>query len=104
MIKIEFSEHAAQGREERMVQIATTIGFGEVFATFPRRNQHGVTIHCITDTGVLIIKNVTQTKVITMFPLNEAKLRKYYQDQKIPYWLLKVVRNNYQKRKFLFEI
>ena len=106
MTRIKFSEHAKVDREERIVRIATTIGFGETVASFPMCNQHGETTHFITDTGVVIIKDRAETRIITMFAVSENALFTYWKTHKHqapPHWLVNVVRNNRKKRKFLFE-
>ncbi len=107
MIKIEFSEHAKADREERIIRIATTVGFGEVIECFPEHNKYGDTMHCLTDTGIIIVKDRQQTKVITMFPCSEAKLLAYWKIHRKsapPTTIRKVIQNNQRKRKFLFEI
>ena len=103
MVRINFTTHASADREERIIRIATTIGFGEVIGSFPNRNEHGPTMHCITDTGILIVKDRYEQNVITMFALKESRLHYYYGDR-VPKSLLQTVRNNQRKRKFLFEI
>lgn len=103
MTRIEFTHHAKDDREERILRIATTIGFGETVRAFPRHNQYGDTLHCLTDTGVIIIKDRSETKVITMFVCSKRQLMNYYGNRKPPKSLYNAVVRN-EKRKFLFEI
>ena len=104
MTKIEFSEHATNDRTERIVRIATTIGFGEEIAQFNRHNKYGKTVHCLTSTGVVIIKDYTQSKIITMYAMTLAQMLTYYNKSRAPQVIYRAVVNNEKKRKFLFEI
>ena len=62
MKKVEFSNHALFDREERIVWIATEVGFGEVIDTIviydEERNCRRVEL---TETGVAIIKPLTKS-------------------------------------------
>ena len=103
MVRINFTAHASADREALIVRIATTVVFGEVVGIFPNKNEYGPTMHCITDTGILIIKDQKGESIITMFALKESRLHHYY-GNRVPKNLLQTVRNNQKKRKFLFEI
>ena len=102
MVKIHFSEHAQYDRQDRIVRIATSIGFGEVVHIFRRKNQYGYTRHCITSTGVVVIKDDKQETVITMFACTEKQLLGYYNNRKPPNAVYKAVMRN-SKKKYLFE-
>ena len=66
MKKVEFSSHALFDREERIVWIATEVGFGQVVDTIQiydvERNYRRIEL---TETGVAIIKAVEEEFVIT---------------------------------------
>ena len=68
MKKVEFSSHALFDREERIVWIATEVGFGEVVDTITiydeERNYRRVEL---TETGVAVIKAIDKEFVITMY-------------------------------------
>jgi hypothetical protein len=93
MEKIVFSQHCLEERQDRIVRIASTIGFGNV--------------HCLTDTGVVIVKDSREEMVITLFVCNIDRLYAYWRkmgQDKPPRQIMKVVENNERKRKFLYEI
>lgn len=103
--RIQFSNHAIRDRIERMTMIATTIGFGEIVIEFADKNEYGNTWHCLTNTGVCIVKTEDKQKIITMFCISIPRLEAYYLNrvgQKPPYSLWVAVRNNEKKRPYLF--
>lgn len=103
--RIVFSHHAITDRIERMTEIALTIGFGSVVEEFPCINQYGNTWHCLTDTGVVIIKTDDKEKVITLFCATPERVFAYYKNYKNtrpPQFLVKVAANNLRKRAYLF--
>ena len=74
MTRIVFSKHAIEDRTDRIVKIATAMGFGEVIEEFPSENYMGPTRHCLTNTGVIIVKPRDKEEVITMFAVSETKM------------------------------
>ena len=96
MKKVEFSSHALFDREERIVWIATEVGFGEVVDTITiydeERNHRRVEL---TETGVAIIKAVDEDMVITMYLPTQRQLIGWYGDKNlIPIRLLNVAKRN----------
>lgn len=77
MKKVEFSSHALFDREERIVWIATEVGFGEVVDTITiydeERNYRRVEL---TETGVAIIKAADKEFIITMYLPTQRQLAK----------------------------
>lgn len=105
--RFNFSEHLITDRIERMTNIAITIGFGDIVEEFPDENEYGNTWHCLTDTGVVIIKTEDKEKIITMFAARADRVCAYYKAKKgvkyAPNWLVQVAKNNEKKRPFLFK-
>ena len=100
------SKHLMDDRLDRVANIITTIGLGEVLYKFPGENEVGPNLHCITSTGVLIIKTADDTTIITMFMLTEKRFfaywKAYCEGKKLPNALLCTIKNNEKKRKYLF--
>ena len=63
MKTMKMSKHAQQDRTDRLVYIATTIGFGEIVI----EHRHEDVRECITDTGVVMIKSLTEDFLITAY-------------------------------------
>ena len=58
------TKHMKEDRINRAVFIATTVGFGEVIAEkYVAKKQ---SISCLTDTGVIIVKN-EENVIVTMY-------------------------------------
>ena len=103
---MKFSSHVAIEREDRLVTIATTIGFGSVVDTFFRTEQSGeVRCYCITDTGVLLIKDRRQKVLITAYAAHARKIASFYREigKSVPRYLINVATNNEKKRAYLFK-
>ena len=100
--KITFSEHLLKDRMDRMVKIATTIGFGVIIEEFRATDKY----YCLTDTGVILIKSLDRAKVITAFPAHLDRIYALYKsvDKFPPKNIIRIIRNNEIKRKFLYEI
>ena len=96
MKKVEFSSHALFDREERIVWIATKVGFGEVVDTITiydeERNHRRVEL---TETGVAVIKAVDKEFVITMYLPTQRQLVKWYGSKNaVPIRLLNIAKRN----------
>ena len=96
MKKTKFSRHALEEREERIVWIATEVGFGQVVDTIQiydvDRSYRRVEL---TETGVAIIKAVDEEMVITMYLPTQRQLIGWYGDKNlIPICLLNVAKRN----------
>lgn len=94
--KVEFSSHALFDREERIVWIATEVGFGEVIDTIviydEERNYRRVEL---TETGVAIIKAVDKEFVITMYLPTQRQLVKWYGSKNaVPIRLMNIAKRN----------
>jgi hypothetical protein len=94
--KVEFSSHALFDREERIVWIATEVGFGEVVDTITiydeKRNHRRVEL---TETGVAVIKAVDKEFVITMYLPTQRQLINWYGSKNaVPIRLTNVAKRN----------
>lgn len=95
------SKHLINDHEDRAIFILTKIGLGEVIREFPRRNQHGATVHCITDTGVLLVKTPDKETIVTMFCLSSDRLFAYFAEigERPPQYLINICKKNYKRAK-----
>ena len=99
MTKTKFSKHAQNDREDRIVWIATEIGFGQVLDTIQiydvDRSYRRVEL---TETGVAIIKAVDEEFVITMYLPTQRQLINWYGDKNlVPIRLLNVAKRHEKK-------
>jgi hypothetical protein len=108
MTKQEISRHIIQDRMERMVLIATTIGYGNIVREFVTDGKFGKIRQCITDTGVMILKECETDKVITLYAITIDRLIATYRaeapNERVPQYLYKTVLNNQKKRPYLFNV
>ncbi len=108
MTKQEISQHIIQDRLERMVLIATTIGYGNVIKEFVTQGKYGKVRQCITDTGVVIIKEMFTEKVITVYAIRINRAIALYRteapNERIPQKLYTAIINNEKKRPYLFNV
>lgn len=108
MTKQEISQHIIQDRLERMVLIATTIGYGNIIKEFVTQGKYGKVRQCITDTGVVIIKELFTEKVITVYAIRINRAIALYRtkapNERIPQKLYTAIVNNEKKRPFLFDV
>lgn len=96
-MKIEFSNHCIEERTERVYEIASTIGFGEIMQYFPGAHE----VKAITDTGVLLIMTPNKKKVITLYIATMAQAKKLFKGE-VPTQLKKVLRGYEKKGKFQY--
>lgn len=100
------SQHCSNDRLDRLISIIMEIGVGEIIHVFPSANQFGPTEHCVTNTGVLIIRSPKDGKMITGFMLTTDRAVALYRSNGMknpPVTLMKTIQNNEKKRKHLFE-
>lgn len=96
MQKVSFSQHALNDREDRIVWIATEVGFGEIIDTIIIQDEaRGCRRACLTSTGVAIIKSMEQEFIITMFCPTVHQLVTWYSNKNIiPIRLLNICKRN----------
>lgn len=99
MTKVKFSEHALEDREERIVWIATEVGFGEVVDTVVTYDvERGYRRVELTSTGVAIFKPMDKEIIITMYLPSMRKLIAFYGGKNhVPIRLLNAVKRNEKK-------
>ena len=96
-MKIEFSNHCIEERSERVYEIASTIGFGEIMQYFPGAHE----LKAITDTGVLLFMTPNKKKIITLYVMTKAKKKKLFKGE-VPAQLKKTLRRYEKKGKFQY--
>lgn len=98
--KTKMTRHFQEERLHRAVFIGITIGFGDIVhehLVFDK--QRGYRLHCVTNTGVDIIKDPSSKAVITAYIMTVNQLKKLFDNEgDIPLSLLSVVRRN-EKQK-----
>lgn len=77
-LRIRFSNHALNERADRIAYIATTIGFGEVIARKLVVDARGKAMRLLTDTGVIIVTNLEETMILTMWIAGPAQVKEFY--------------------------
>ena len=96
MKKTKFTKHALEEREDRIVWIATEVGFGQVVDTIQIYDvERGYRRVELTETGVAIIKAVDEEVVITMYLPTQRQLATWYNGSRfVPVRLLNVAKRN----------
>ena len=97
MEKITPTKHLTEDRMDRVVFIATVIGFGEIMEEFYIEDNHGKHYECVTSTGVIIIKDLSKKVIITMFVGRMAQIKRLYGDREIPRNLKAIIKRNEKK-------
>lgn len=91
--------HCQYERSDRVQHIIKEIGIGQVVKErYQVRYPHGDSCyHCITDTGVTLIKTEDRSKIITIYVTSYRELVTAYNGtKKIPPYLKKKVQHNEQ--------
>lgn len=98
--KTKMTKHFQEERLHRAVFIGITIGFGEVVHEhLVFDNQRGYRLHCVTNTGVDIIKDPSSKVVITAYIMTVSQLKKLFDSERdIPLSLLSAVKRNEKQR------
>lgn len=96
MKQTKLSKHAKVDRPDRILWIATEVGFGQVVDTIQiydvERSYRRVELY---ETGVAVIKAVDKEMVITMYLPTQRQLIGWYGDKNlIPIRLLNVAKRN----------
>ena len=79
-LRIRFSKHALRERADRIIYIATTIGFGEVIARKVVEDERGKAIWLLTDTGVIIVTDLHEECILTMWIADPTQVKDFYPD------------------------
>lgn len=78
--RIRFSNHALNERADRITYIATTIGFGEVIARKVVEDKRGKVVRLLTDTGVIIVTDLREECILTMWIADPTQVKDFYPD------------------------
>lgn len=79
-LRIRFSNHALNERADRIAYIATTIGFGEVIARKVVKDKRGQAVRLLTDTGVIIVTDLREEYILTMWIADPTQVKDFYPD------------------------
>lgn len=94
MIEATYTHHCKYERAQRIANIIKQVGIGQIV----KKDFINECYICITDTGVTIIKNADETKIITMYITTYKELVRVYKgEKKIPDYLKKKVNRNQSK-------
>lgn len=88
------SRHLLEDRNDRLLHIATTTGFGEIMYKCPINNGEGWAV--FTTTGVMMVTDIHDTFIITMYFADISKTNALFHG-KIPEDLLKILKANKKK-------
>lgn len=96
MKQAKLSKHAKVDRPDRILWIATEVGFGQVVDTIQIYDvERGYRRVELTETGVAIIKAVDEEIVITMYLPTQRQLAAWYNGSRfVPIRLLNVAKRN----------
>lgn len=88
------TKHLTEDRMERVVFIATTVGFGEIIEEFYIEDNHGKHFECVTSTGVIIVKGLDKQTIVTMYVARHNQIKRLYKGREIPKGLKVVIKRN----------
>lgn len=91
------TKHLTEDRMDRVVFIATTIGFGEIMEEFYIEDNHGKHYECVTSTGVIIVKGLDKKTVVTMYVARHNQIKRLYEEREIPRNLRAIIKRNEKK-------
>ena len=75
------TKHLTEERMDRVVFIATTIGFGEILENFYVEDNHGKHYEYVTSTGVIIVKGLDKKTVVTMYIAHHNQIKRLYKER-----------------------
>lgn len=104
-MKAVISYHVAHERTDRMSAILSSVGIGEIINVFAYENDLGPTEWCITDTGILVVRNPYTMRIVTAYALRIDQAVAIYKSHgyvRVPARIMSAVYNNERKRPFLF--
>ena len=88
------SKHLLDDRFDRVMHIATTVGFGEIAYKKPLQKADGWAV--LTTTGVLLVTDKHDSFIITMYLVTITQLLAIFKGD-VPCELKKVVKENMRK-------
>ena len=97
--KVKMTKHFQKDRINRAVFIGMTVGFGDIVHQHMVNDEHGTRLHCVTNTGVDIIKTSDGKAIITAYIMTTTQLKRLFDNEgDIPLSLLAQVRRNEKQR------
>lgn len=98
--QVNMTKHFQEDRINRAVFIGLHLGYGEiVHERLVFDEQRGARLHCVTSTGVDIIKGADGKAIITAFILTVNQLKRLFDNEgEIPLFLLAQVKRNEKQR------
>ena len=98
---MEYTRHFENDRKTRIDFINEVLGVGNIVDSFvvDKGHRNGAEIHDITDNGIIIIKNYTTQKMVTMLIARPQQIRRYYiaENKPIPLDIVRVAYEHYLK-------
>lgn len=88
------SRHLLEDRADRLINIATTVGFGEII--YKRKLEKGTGWAVFTDTGVMLVTDVHDSFIITMYLVSIKQASAIFQGE-IPVDLFDAIKRNQKK-------
>lgn len=101
-IKRNSTFHMSEDRFDRVVFIATQVGYGEVVREkFFHTEDRGDYWRQITSTGVLIVRSADKSTVITVWLANVGQAKEVFNGAMLPQYLFNRIMKNRQFAKFM---
>lgn len=96
--KTRMTQHFQQDRINRAVYIGLYVGYGDIIHKRLVKDDHGTRMHCVTNTGVDIIKDPAEKIVVTAYVLTPTQLKRLFDSEgEIPLSLMATVKSNTHK-------
>lgn len=88
------SKHLLEDRSDRLISIATTVGFGEI--TYKRKLAKGIGWAVFTDTGVMLVTDIHDSFIVTMYLVSMKQASSIFNGE-IPVDLFEIIKRNQKK-------
>ena len=88
------SKHLLEDRSDRLINIATTVGFGKI--TYKQKLEKGIGWAVFTDTGVMLVTDVHDSFIVTMYLVSIKQASAIFHGE-IPSDLFEVIKRNQKK-------
>lgn len=99
-----FSKHLINERFNRINFIINQVGFGNIIKESFREKYGRIERCCVTDTGVMVIKDREKDIVITMWIATLGQIEQAYKDEAIPHFLVEKALDNRVYQRIQHEI
>ena len=88
------SKHLLEDRSDRLISIATTVGFGEII--HKRKLEAESAWAVFTDTGVMLVTDIHDSFIVTMYLVSIKQASAIFHGE-IPGDLFEVIKRNQKK-------